>query len=68
MAILSGIILRYDKLNRKATRVSKHFKEEYEARNICFIDHRIISSKHNCNNNGTKKLTEDILFCFFKSN
>ena len=56
-------IARYDNLNEKATRVNKCLKKECEARNICFIDHRNISPKHNCNRSGlhsnysrTKKL------------
>ena len=68
--ILSSIVPRYDNLNEKVTRVNKCLKIECEARNICFIDHRNISPKHNCNRSGlhlnysgTKKLIENILFC-----
>ena len=50
--ILPGIVPRYDNLNEKATRVNKCLKKECEARNICFIDHRNISPKHNCNRSG----------------
>ena len=57
-----------------ATRVNKCLKKECEARNICFIDHRNIFPKHNCNRSGlqlnysgTKKLIENILFCLCKS-
>ena len=72
--ILSSIVPRYDNLNEKATRVNKCLKKECEARNICFIDHRNISPKYNCNRSGlhlnysgTKKLIENILFCLCKS-
>ena len=72
--ILSSIVPRYDNLNEKATRVNKCLKKECEARNICFIDHRNISPKYNCNRSGlhlnysgTKKLIESILFCLCKS-
>ena len=72
--ILSSIVPRYDNLDEKATRVNKCLKKECEARNICFIDHRNISPKHNCNRSGlhlnysgTKKLIENILFCSCKS-
>ena len=68
------IVPRYDNLNEKATRVNKCLKKECEARNICFIDHRNISPKYNCNRSGqhlnlrgTKKLIENILFCLYKS-
>ena len=72
--ILSGIVLRYNNLNGMAARVNKCLKKEYEVRNICFIDRRNISPKHNCNRSGlllnysgTKKLIENILFCLCKS-
>ena len=72
--ILSSIVPQYYKLNKKATQVNKCLKKECEARNICFIDHRNISLKHNCNRSelhlnysGTKKLIENILFCLCKS-
>ena len=72
--ILSSIVPRYDNLNEKATRVNKCLQKECEARNICFIDHRNISPTYNCNRSGlhlnysgTKKLTENILFCLCKS-
>ena len=72
--ILSSIVPRYDNLNEKATRVNKCLKKECEARNICFIDHRNISPKYNCNRSGLhlnysgiKKLLENILFCLYKS-
>ena len=72
--ILSSIVPRYDNLNEKATRVNKCLKKECEARNICFIDHRNISPKHNCNRSGLhlnhrrrKNLIENILFCLCKS-
>ena len=72
--ILSSIVPRYDNPNEKATRVNKCLKKECEARNICFIDHRNISPKYNCNRSGlhlnysgTKKLIENILFCLCKS-
>ena len=72
--ILFSIVPRYDNLNEKATRVNKCLKKECEARNICFIDHRNISPKYNCNRSGlhlnyseTKKLIENILFCLCKS-
>ena len=72
--IISSIVPRYDNLNEKATRVKKCLKKECEVRNICFIDHRNISPKHNCNRSwlhliysGTKKLIENILFCLCKS-
>ena len=32
--------------------VNKSLECECEAKNICFIDHRNISPKHNCNRNG----------------
>ena len=47
--ILSCIVARYNSLNEKATRVNKCPKKECEAMNICFIDHRNISPKHDCN-------------------
>ena len=50
--ILSSIVPRYGNLNEKATRVNKCLKKECEARNICFIDHRNISPKYNCNRSG----------------
>ena len=69
--ILCSIVPRYDNLNEKTTRVNKCLKKECEARSICFIDHRNISPKHNCNRSGlhlnysgTKKLIENILFCY----
>ena len=72
--ILSSIVPRYDNLNEKATRVKKCLKKEFEARNICFIDHRNISPKHNCNRSGLHlnysgsiQLIENILFCLCKS-
>ena len=62
-AILSSIVPQYDNHNEKATRVNKCLKKECEVRNICFIDHRNIFLKHNCNRSGfhlnysgTKKL------------
>ena len=72
--ILSGIVPPYDNLNERATRVNKCLKKECETRNICFIGHRNISPKRNCNRSGlhlnhrgTKKLIENILFCLCKS-
>ena len=72
--ILSSIVPRYGNLNEKATRVNNCLKKECEARNICFIDHRNISSRHNCNRSGLhlnysgmKKLIENILFFLCKS-
>ena len=72
--ILSSIVPRYDNLNEKAARVNKCLKKEYEARNICFIDHRNISPRHysnrsglHLNHGGTNKLVEKILFCLCKS-
>ena len=72
--ILSSIVPRYDKLNEKAARVNKCFKKKYEARNICFIDHRNNSPRHDSNRSGlhlnhsrTKKLIENILFCLCKT-
>ena len=69
--ILCSIVPRYDNLNEKTTRVNKCLKKECEARSICFIDHRNISPKHNCNRSGlhlnysgTKKLIENISFCY----
>ena len=62
---LSNIVPRYNNFNEKTTRVN---------RNICFIDHKNISPKHNCNRSGlnlncsgTKKLIENTLFCLCKS-
>ena len=43
--ILYSIFSRYDKLN-------KCLKEECKVKNIFFIDHRNISSKHNCKRRG----------------
>ena len=58
---------------RKVNTAKKCPKKECEARNICFIDHRNISPKHNSNRSGlhlsyseTKKLIENILFCLCK--
>ena len=72
--ISSSIVPRYDNLNEKATRVNKCLKKECEARNICFVDHRNISPKYNCNRSGlhlnlrgTKNLIENILFGLWKS-
>ena len=47
--ILFSIAPRYDNLNEKATLVNKCLNKECEARHICFIDHRNVSPKHNCN-------------------
>ena len=67
--ILSGIVPRYNKVNEKATRVNKRPKEECEARNIYFIDHKSISPKYYCNRSrlhlnysGTKKSIENVYF------
>ena len=72
--IFSTIVPRYDNLNEKTKRVYKCLKKECKVRNICFINHRNISPKHNCNRSGlhlnyseTKKLKENILFCLCKS-
>ena len=43
---LSSIVPRHNKLNEKAIWVNKYLKEESE---VCFIDYRNISPKHNCN-------------------
>ena len=43
---LSSIASRHNKLNEKAMCVNKYLKEESE---VCFIDYRNISPKHNYN-------------------
>ena len=72
--VLSSIVPRYGNLSEKATQVNKYLKKECETKNICFIDHRNISPKRNCNGkglhlnySGTEKLIENILFCLCKS-
>ena len=69
--ISSTMIPRYRNLNEKVTRVNKYPMKECEARNICFIDHRNISPKHNCNRSRlhlnysvTKKLIENTYFAY----
>ena len=71
--LVSGIILRSDRLNAKAIEVNRYLRKEYRKRNICFISNSNIDPKYDCNKSvlhlnwkGTKKLDENFLFALSK--
>ena len=63
---ISGIVLRSDKLNEKASKVNSILRHECNVRNISFIDNEYISPRFHCNRSGlhlnyygTRKLQEN---------
>ena len=63
---ISGIVLRSDKLNEKASKVNSILRHECNVRNICLIDNEYISRRFHCNRSGlhlnyygTRKLQEN---------
>ena len=71
--LVTEIVPHCDKLDAKATEGNIHLKNEFNKRNICFIDNSNINPKYNCkksgiylSKSGTNKVIEKILFSLSK--
>ena len=64
----SGIVPKFHKVNKEASKVNSILRHEYNVRNICFIENERISPRFHCNRSGlhfnyygTKKLQKIFL-------
>ena len=66
--LISGNVPKIEKGNGKASKISSMYRRECNARNICLIDNKYISSRFHCNKSlylnyyERKKLQENLLY------